>query len=280
MEREVLDHASPLSGERSLYRLGSAGAREHIWIQADAVASPGALALGTWAILDSLLGSRVNQHRHLVLGRAEIAVLSPPAVERAVDGHPPLLDGGQLGAEGGVLAAMRRFMPTLIVHLQDWSPPSTATETATGAANLRMVESFFLEPRLHARLAAHPPKRTWLRRPSKTAQLFSAHPDARLGRYAQRYVRRQAHANTEGDVGAEAGQVASTIRVDTGRYIAGPEWRAIGGGSLCELALHEFGALGICGQVFGGGAHDRARTALALAEAVVLHRLGLSAAEA
>jgi hypothetical protein len=109
-----------------VYRLGSAAARERIWIQCDAAADATAAAGAAWAILESLTGGRVSRHRHLVLGRAHLAVVTPTAAPRRLGadgglGAAPLLDAGALGASAGVLAALDRFAPTLVVHYQDWA---------------------------------------------------------------------------------------------------------------------------------------------------------------
>jgi hypothetical protein len=181
---------------------------------------------------------------------------------------------------------MAAFTPTLVVHLQDWAGTGGAAEDSAPAlagAGLRMVESFHLDAELHRRLGAVGEGgegwRTWLGRPSALAREVAAHPDARVGGRARDHVVRQGYRAF--DAGAEAMVQASdpswpaTVRLATGRYVPRLEWRRLGGASLGEIALARYGALALCGQTFQNPPAERAGAAVALAEAAVLHRLGL-----
>jgi hypothetical protein len=209
---------------------------------------------------------------------------------------PPLLDAGELGASAGVLAALDRFAPTMVVHFQDWStvagrvegpaqtqPAGGPSRSPLAGAGMRLVESFHLEPALHRRLAANRSRRTWLGRPTPEARALAVHPDAHIGALARRYVARmgyptfgaRAEARAAGDASA-----AAAVRLATGRFAPRLEWRRLGGMSLGELSLARHGSPALCGQVFGGHTVDRAGAALALAEAAVLFRLNLENLEA
>lgn len=287
------------AGSRRLYRLGSATARERVWIQFDAAFDARAAAFSAWAIIDSLSGTRVSRYRHLLLGRAHMAVLTPEAtatVPRAAAAAPPLLDAGALGFSSALLSAMERFAPTLVVHVQDWtgaerapavavmSPPAPRSPNSGG---FRFVESFHLAPELHARLGEAARRRSWFGRPTATARELAAHPDAQVGYLARRYVTRMGYDYFErgersqrGTSGADPSRLA-VLRLAPSRYVPRPEWRRLGAASLGEIALSRFGALALCGQMLDVGvtSQQRAGAFLAFAEAVIIHRLNLAAAE-
>ena len=277
---------------RRLYRLGSEDARERIWIQCDAAHDPRAAALAGWAVLESLAGGRVNSYRQLVLARSQVAVATPPAGAplRASSGEPPIFDAGALGATPGVLASMERFAPTLVLHLQDWGQERGALAAAStpagfpaGGAGLRLVESFYLAPDLHAALGEPAPFRTILGRPTAVARSLAAHPDARVGLRARRYVTRMGfrvydETAAAGDGGTGPSRAAA-VRLAPGRYAPRLEWRRLGAASLGEIALARYGALAMCGQTFDSPAEERAGALLALAEATIIYRLGIDVPE-
>jgi hypothetical protein len=284
--------------DRTVCYLGSDAARERIWFQLDAAAAPQAAAFAAWGAVESLSGARVGRYRHLVLGRSYLAVVGPTPVPTRPQGWgdtPPLFDAGELGASAGVLAALDRFAPTLVVHVQDWTAAgpagwragSAAGSPAPGAsgasAGMRLVESFPLDPALHRRLSADRRRRTWLGRPTAEARALAAHPDARLGALVRRYVSQMGYqifgTRDEARTASDAGRGAA-IRLAVGRYAPRLEWRRLGGATLGELCLSRHGAVALCGQVFDSHPVDRAGAALALAEAAVLFRLNLETMEA
>jgi hypothetical protein len=95
----------------------------------------------------------------------------------------------------------------------------------------------------------------------------------------QRHVQRQGYrvfdGTAEGAVQAGDSSWPATVRLAAGRYAPRLEWRRLGGASLGEIALARYGALALCGQTFENPAAERAGAAVAMAEAAVLHRLGL-----
>jgi hypothetical protein len=255
------------------------GARERIWLQSDAAWSPAAAATVAWAALESLASDRASPYRQLVAGRAAFVVIGPAAypVDREPHDRIPLLDCGALGGTQPILEAMVSFRPTLVIHLQDWTAPTHASPL-----QIRAIESFLLDSDLHQRLDAEPRQR--LGRPTASTRALAAHPDARLG---QAVARALARAGTPlSDLSGDAQEAvrhepfaAGAIRLAEGRYAPAREWRQIGAGSLCEIALRECGATGFAFQLSGGPTQVRAGAALAAAEAVVLGHLGLGRAE-
>ncbi len=279
--------AEPRSAElapRQVVELGTAEARERAWIQCDAAGEPGLLQLVAQAIVAGLAGDGPSRHRHLVQARMAIAVVPPASVPgrpAPAAEVPPLFDAGALGSTAPLLEAMDRFLPTIVLHLQDWPEvPALAADAAQGAG-LRLVESFHLDAALHERIDGGLRARTPLGRRTAEAQALAEHPDARIGLVARRYV------ITEGyRVFDEAGptarallqadpSAAAAIRIAPGRYVPRLPWRRLGGASLGELALARYGATAITAQSLGGAPEERAGQLLALVEGALVARLGI-----
>lgn len=296
------------AGVRPVFYLGSEEGRERIWLQCDTAADGRALAVAAAAILRSLTGEGLSRYRPLLMGRARIAVLPPWPVgigsgaddttparagsPRSLRGVPPLLDTSALSQWPGLLAAMDGFAPTLVIHVQDWGGEAGEwTGTGSGeagneapvalaGAGLRLVESFFLAPELHQRLGEGGARRTWLGRPTPLARALAGHPDARTGADVRRHVTRMGYrvfdTPTEKPMIENDPTWPAALRLAPGRYIPRLEWRRLGATSLGEVALDRYGALGLCGQTFDNPATERAGAALAMAEAALIYRLGLS----
>ncbi len=294
-EHQELPDGYGLGGSRHLYSLGAPAARERIWLQCDGAFEPQVAAFLAWAMAESLQGTRASRYRHVAVGRAYLAVLGPSwcAPGEAVDRVPPVFDAGRLGATPAVLAALDRFAPTLVVHLQDWG---RSTERAGAARNgqvgpshlvppgtgLRLVESFYLDPDLHRRIGERDPSRRRLRRRSPEARALDGHPDARLGQVVRQYVNRLGYRLFDAEhewFASRDPSMAAAVRLAPGRYAVRAEWRGLGGASLAEWALLRFGATGLTGQTFDNPPEDRAAQALALADGAVMYRLGLQRLE-
>jgi hypothetical protein len=287
-ESEVAVEMALLRDGRTWHALGGAAPRERIWIQCDAAYDAGAAAFTAWAVLDSLTSKRVNRYRHLLLGRARIAVVTPARPRRRPlpTALPPLLDAGALGATPDVVEAMDAFAPTLVVHVQDWSmsgpsASSPGSRPPLAGAGARLVESYYIDRELHARLGSGAGWRGWFGRPGPLARAIAAHPDAPAGQYAR--TRATAMGYRVFDRADERQAVAdptlrAAVQLSTGRYVPRVEWRRLGASTLCEVALGRYGAAGFCVQVFASSARERAGQALALAEGLVLHRSGLESA--
>lgn len=297
-----------VAGVRPVFHLGSQEGRERIWIQCDAAADGRALAVAAATMLRSLTGDGLSRYRPLLMGRARIAVVPPWPVGigsgaddaapvragtvRGRRGVPPLLETSALSQWPGLLAALDDFAPTLVVQLQDWGGEAgewtgmglgragNQAPAALAGAGLRLVESFFLAAELHQRLGEGGARRTWLGRPTPLARALAGHPDARTGAHVRRYVTRMGYrvfdtlsekSMVEGDPTWSA-----ALRLEPGRYVPRLEWRRLGAASLGEVALDRYGALGLCGQTFDNPATERAGAALAMAEAALIYRLGLS----
>ena len=268
--------------------LGGAAARERIWIQFDATGDARAMALATWAIVESLTSERVSRLKQPVLGRSRLAVAGPSrAVGRGPSAGVPLLDG-VLGTTADVLAAMRRFQPTMVVHVQDWTGVESGhpgdfgggREDAGRGGVFRLIESFMLERDVHKRLDRPGALRMWLGRPSKLARAVTGQPDAQVGGLTMAYVQKAmgGDADWPEDRGGRGAQVA--IRLKPGRHIPRSAWRRMGAGNLAECALRELGAHGVTAQLLGGTPASRAARALAVAEGALVSRLNLETIEA
>jgi hypothetical protein len=278
---------APRSAElapRPVRELGNAQAHERVWIQCDAAGEPGLLQLVAQAIIEGLAGDRPSRHRHLVQARMALAVVPPASVPgRPAAGPevPPLFDAGALGSTATLLEAMDRFIPTLVLHLQDWPAVPTLAAGEGQGAGLRLVESFLLDTELHERIDAGLRARTRLGRRTAEAQALEEHPDARLGRLARRFVVAEGYRVfqettpvAKATLQADPSTLAA-IRIAPGRYIPRLPWRRLGGASLGELALSRYGAPAITAQSLGGAPEERAGQLLALVEGVLLARLGL-----
>lgn len=287
---------------RHIYRIGSDAARERIWMQFDSCGAGMSAVAGAWVAVDWLASTRASRYRQLLLARAQVAVVTPGRVRRDSALQPeavPILDAGVGGGSAATLAAMNAFQPTIVVHIQDWSAPAASAMSARGAqhasgsgrrsgaaggmvSGVRLVESFHIEPEWHRQLAVRPPGRTWTGRPNRQTHQLAAHPDGRLGAQAARLMARSGFDLVDGPSGvtpASAPGAASVIRMSRGRYVPRLEWRGLGGGSLCELALLRHGAIGMCGQVFGSDILECTRAGLSLAEGVIIYRLNLETGE-
>jgi hypothetical protein len=156
--------------------------------------------------------------------------------------------------------------------MQDWS---TDASTPLG---LRLVESFRINPELHAAL---PPTGRGRRfSPARRAfRAASAGPDWRVGAGAMSYLKHLGYNprdfTAELSAGSQSG-LQTVHAVAPGRYVPAFAYRRLGGGNLCELALNACGAHGITAQLQGGGQLERASLALAVAEAAIVHRMGLA----
>ncbi|CAA9244041.1 MAG: hypothetical protein AVDCRST_MAG77-1687 [uncultured Chloroflexi bacterium] len=294
---EVQPLESAVGAPGSVVYLGSVAARERIWLQFDAASDPTAVVAAAWAVVESVTSERVSRHRLPVVGRACLAVALPAQGRLARPEPVPYLDGGLLGAQGSVLAAMRRFQPTWLVHFQDWSGTGTPSVQAVSLAgssrtevpaagelgeSMRVVESYLLDGDLHRRLDGGGRLRTWLGQPTAAARALGEAPDPRACAMTARYVERMGYRTPRSLSGAERARVleeSAVIEVGPGRYIPRPAWRRLGGGNLAELALTELGAGGLTGQTLGGSVSRRAGQALALAEGAVVHRLNLDVTE-
>ena len=286
---ERLRDAPTAGGERLVVQIGPEAARERVWIQCDAWRTPATAAAVAWAIVQAFGGSEPSRYRQLALTRARFAVVGPCAALRAGAGAVPLLDGGVLGASTAVLAAMDRFGPTLVVHLQDGGDETGAVGaggqggqgTVEGAQGrrLRLVESFHIDPELHRELATGA-RRRW-GRPTPAARALAAHPEARLGQQVHRHAQRMgARFEEVATPGTGRQPPEGALRLAPARYAVRAEWRLLGAANLCELALARYGAAGICAQASVGALAERAHALLAVAEGAILHRLGLETAEA
>ncbi len=221
---ERLSDAPIGGGERLLLQVGPDVARERIWIQCDSWSTPATAAAVAQSIVQAFSGSEPSRYRQLALTRARLAVVGPCAAARARNRAAPLLDGGMLGASGAVLAAMDRFAPALVVHLQDWGADASGVEQALGAGSsgqgagrLRLVESFYLEPGLHRQLATGA-RRRW-GRPTALARALATHPEARLGQQVHRHVVRMgAPVEAGGSGSARDPAPEGAIRLAPGRY--------------------------------------------------------------
>ncbi len=298
---------------RPIYFLGSEGSRERVWLQCDAAVEGQAMTGVAATVLRSLTGDALSRYRPLLLARARIAVVPPPmgdapggsslsgaagalrpwgpGATATGAGVPPLLDAATLGLSPGLVTALDAFAPTLVVHLQDWGggagegkawrAGTRGSRDAAGlaGAGLRQVESFYMAPELHERLGAGGARRTWLGRPTALARALAAHPDAGTGAHVRRHVVqmgfRAFDSSWERRVMREDPSWPAVVRLAVGRYVPRLEWRRLGAGSLGEIALQRYGALGICGQTFDSPPGERAGAALALAEGALIYRLGL-----
>jgi hypothetical protein len=295
LSREVM--LTP-AGERTMYQLGSPGARDRIWIQCDAASDRAAAGAVAWALLESLTSDRVSQYRHIVLGRCLFAIITAAEADgpnlRALD--VPVLDAGTLGATPDVMQRMRHFVPTLVIHIQDWTSeeprvPSrgswwgasnvdaleAAQNTSQVLSGLRQVESYFISPDLYRRMVVPGALRPRFGRPTPVARALADHPDGRLGTLARRYMGRMGFTVLDRGKVPDTAATQSAVRVAPGRYVPRPEWRRLGGGNLAELALTRFGCVGLSVQLLHGPAAERVGRALALAEGAIIHRLGLEA---
>jgi hypothetical protein len=279
--------------------LGSETARERFWLQFDGVGDATAAAAAAWAVVESLLSDRVSRYRLPVLSRSRLAVVLPPPGLPTHAAEAPYLDAGVVGAQTGVLPALRRFQPTWVVHVQDWSGRGAAgvepeevglavaagrgeAEGRTSESWMRVVESYLLPEGLHRDLERQRSPRTWLRRPTHAARALGEAPDARICAGAVRYAARMGYDAVRplGRAGRDHMlSEAAVIEVGPGRFIPRLAWRRLGGGNLVELALAELGAGGLTGQLAGGAASRRVGRALALTEGAIVHRLNLEQAE-
>ena len=183
-------------------------------MQFDATGDARAMALATWAIVESLTSERVSRLKQPVLGRSRLAVAGPSrAVGRGPSAGVPLLDG-VLGTTADVLAAMRRFQPTMVVHVQDWTGVESGHPGDSGGGRedagrggvFRLIESFMLERDVHKRLERPGALRMWLGRPSKLARAVTGQPDAQVGGLTMAYVQKAMGGSADwpedrGDVG-------------------------------------------------------------------------------
>lgn len=292
----VRDDLRTPTDERAIFYVGTPGARERIWLQCDALVDGPAQAGAVWAMLESLSGKEVSQHRHLVLGRSYLAVVGPrtSGIRGAVPvADVPPLDAGAMGASPDILQRMRRFKPTLVVHVQDWTADGSS-EHPLGAgrpagtippegslrmegAPFRQIESYLLSPESHARLVEPGGFRFSFGRPSSATRMLESHPEARMAARAHRYVARMGFARPAAARRGESavGALDSVVEIGRGRYIPRPEWRLLGGGNLAELALATLGSMGLTAQLLGGSPAERAGRTMAFMEGAILNRMNL-----
>ena len=256
-------------GRRRVAYIGSETPRERVWLQVDAGEAVGALV--GWAALESLTAERPAQYRIPVVGRARVAVVTDEhAVSGAAASVVPLLDAGALGAQMPLLAALRRFAPSFVLHVQDWTGDARAPLAA------RLVESFRLDPETHAALPSRGGGRR-LTRARRAYRSAAASPDWMVGTRALSYVRRLGVPFRELPLERDSDQTDrhAVHAIAPGRYIPTLPYRRLGGGNLGELALATCGAHAITLQLRGGTPLERAGLALAVAEAAIVHRMGL-----
>lgn len=286
LEQEALSPLSPRASRTVVY-VGGTAARERIWIQLDAWSDAPPLALAMWAIVESLTSDRVSRLKQPLLGRSRLAIASPTRPSNSeLRGVVTPLDGG-LGITGEVLDALRRFRPTMFVHVQDWTGlerdrgrgSSDAHEDAGDGGVLRQIESFVLDYDAHQRLEQPGALRSWLGRPTKLARALRDHPDSRIGAMTMAYFKRTLGRGMAMDwtEGRERPGIQTAVRIGPGRYIPRSAWRRMGAGSLAECALRELGTHGITAQLLGGTPTARAARALAVAEGALVCRLNLDA---
>jgi hypothetical protein len=272
---EVEDVEDGAEGRR-IFVIGNAAGRDRLWIQCDAAGAAGVGPFAAWAILESLLATRVNRYRHILLARVCVAVVPPAARAsgtRSTAEPPPILDAGRTGATPPLVAALERFQPTLVIHLQDWGEGGGADG---GAGGLRSVESFYLDPDLHRALGDGARLRSFIGRPTAAGRALEGHPGARLGAAVQRHVRRMGQ-RASSEVRPDGG---GAFALAPGRFAPRLPWRRLGAANLPEIALARCGAQGLTAQTFGAGAEERAGQALAFAEGAVLYALHLETEEA
>ena len=260
-----------ISGARSIAYVGSETPRERIWLQFDSCADDAASAIAAWGAVESLTSEQPARYRIPVTGRARLAVLfgdgalpgtAPPTV--------PFLDAGALGAHPPLLAALQRFSPSLAIHVQDWT---TDTRVPLRA---RLIESFRLDPDLHAALPASGSGRRFTR--ARRAFLTAASgPDWTVGARTVDYVRRLGFRLREltPERGTAPPDRHAVLALAPTRFLPALPYRRLGGGNLGELALAACGAHAVTLQLRGGGALERAGLALAVAEGAIVHRMGL-----
>ena len=207
-----------------------------------------------------------------MVGRGRLAVVFPnggPGPRYAAD--VPFLDAGALGAQPPLLDVMRRFAPSLMVHVQDWTTDHSAP------LGVRFVESFQLDPDVHRAL----PRSGRGGRFSGERRAFqqaASGPDWLVGARAIDDLRRRGHVLR--DFTRPSGVTADTVHaIAPNRYVPALAYRRMGGGNAAELALMSCGAHGVTVQLQGGDVLARVSLALAAAEAVIVHRMGLAGEE-
>ncbi|HEU5315275.1 MAG TPA: hypothetical protein VFX49_04155 [Chloroflexota bacterium] len=260
------------SGEATIAFAGSESPRERIWVQIDAATDDTAAVLAAWAMVESLLSDRASRHRASVTGRSLVAVvLAPPPLLLEPRGGMPYLDGGTMGAHVPLLRAVRSFAPTLVVHAQDWTG---AVEPRPG---VRLVESFRIDPSVHAALPPYGHGGRWSAQRRAHARLVDS-PDWQWGARVASLSRRLGVPLHAALRGAERERAATVVHeLAPGRFTPVHAVRRLGGGNLAELALAETGAHGVTVQMAGGTTGQRASHAMAVAEAAIVHRLNLAA---
>ena len=263
------------AGTRRIAYAGSETPRERVWLQVDSWTDDVVAAIVAWAALESLSAERPARYRVPVVGRARVAVAyHEDALSGAAPSVVPLLDAGALGAQPPLLDALRRFAPSLVVHVQDWS---AARHAPLGA---RLVESFWIDPNVHVSLPARGAGRRFSRE-RRAFRTAAAGPDWALGARTPEYVRRLGLPFPElasaGELEPPDGHAAHAVA--PGRYVPTLPYRRLGGGNLGELALALCGAPAITLQMRGGSAPERASLALAVAEAAIVQRMGLAQQE-
>ena len=232
------------------------------------------MALVAWAAVESLVAERVTRYKQPVMGRSHLAVVLPAPVllHEPVD-TVPYLDAGALGTQPALIAALQRFGPSLLVHVQDWSG------VAPSLGGVRFIESFGIESETYADLPLFGRGRRWSRA-RRAHRAVAEGPDWQIGARTADHVRRMGFGTLPALRGAERERAAPAVHeLAPGRFVPAAPWRRLGGGNLAELALATTGAHGVTGQVAGGATVERAGAALALAEGAIINRLNLAAEE-
>ena len=258
-------------GARRVAYAGSETPRERVWLQLDACAGEAVGAMVGWAALESLTTERPAQYRIPVVGRARIAVvIDEQSVASAAPNVVPLLDAGWLGTQTPMVEALRRFAPSFVVHVQDW------TGEVRGPLAARLVESFHLDAETHAALPARGGGRR-LSRARRAYRAAAANPDWMVGTRTLAYVRRLGVPLRELLPEREGDQLDrhAVHAIAPARHIPTLPYRRLGAGNLGELALATCGAHAITLQLRGGSPLERAALALAVAEAAIVQRMGL-----